>query len=53
MDNKHDTPLVLCDSHTHFDQYDESEIPQILDRAAQSGVHVIIAAGTTVGSTKA
>ena len=53
MDNKSDIPLILCDSHTHFDQYDESEIPQILDRAVQSGVNVIIAAGTTVESTKA
>ena len=53
MDNKRDIPLMLCDSHTHFDQYDESEIPQILDRAVQSGVNVIIAAGTTVESTKA
>ena len=53
MDNKRDIPLMLCDSHTHFDQYDDSEIPQILDRAVQAGVNVIIAAGTTLESTKA
>ena len=53
MNNKNDVPIVLSDSHTHFDQYDESEIPQILDRAVQTGVNFIIAAGTTVESTKA
>ena len=53
MNNKRDIPLMLCDSHTHFDQYDESEIPQILDRAVLAGVNVIIAAGTTLESTKA
>lgn len=48
-----ETTAILCDSHTHFDQYDASEIPEIMDRATQSGVNIIIAAGTTVESTKA
>ena len=48
-----ETTAILCDSHTHFDQYDASEIPQILNRAVQSGVNIIIAAGTTIESTKA
>lgn len=53
MNDSKDIPLTLSDCHTHFDQYDASEIPQILDRAVQSGVNIIIAAGTTIESTKA
>ena len=45
--------MILTDSHTHVDQYPASEIPEILDRATQAQVGLIICAGTTVASSRA
>ena len=44
--------IVLGDCHTHLDQYPMREIPEILDRAHQSGVAFAICAGTTLQSTR-
>ncbi len=44
--------IVLGDCHTHLDQYPMLEIPEILDRAHQSGVAFAICAGTTLQSTR-
>ena len=44
--------MKLCDSHTHIDQYSSSELPGILQRAMDSKVSLIIAAGTTIASSK-
>ncbi len=43
---------VLIDAHTHIDQYDAEELPGIIGRARQAGVHSIIAAGVTVESSE-
>ena len=45
--------MILADSHTHLDEYDPAEIPDILDRAKQAGVGTIVCAGTTIGSSSA
>jgi len=45
--------LPLGDCHTHLDKYAPSEMPGILERAQEAGVGYIIAAGTTVDSTRA
>ena len=45
--------MILDDSHTHLDQYPTSEIPEILERADQAQVGLIICAGTTVDSSEA
>ena len=45
--------LPLADCHTHLDKYAPNEMPGILDRAREAGVGYIIAAGTTLDSTKA
>jgi TatD DNase family protein len=42
----------FVDSHTHIDQFDTNEIPSIVDRAKRYGVGLILAAGTTVESSK-
>ena len=44
--------MFLCDSHTHLDQYPPSELPQILDRAAEAQVDFILCAGTSVASSR-
>lgn len=44
--------MKLCDSHSHLDQYSRSEIPDILLRAQDSNVSLIISAGTTLESSK-
>ena len=44
--------MILCDSHTHLDQYPTGEIPEVLQRADLAGVKLIIAAGTTLESSK-
>ena len=46
-------PLTFGDCHTHLDQYDESELPGILERAAEAGVTSVLLAGTTLESTRA
>ncbi len=40
----------MVDCHTHLDQYDPQELPDILQRAQEVGVQLIIAAGTTLAS---
>ena len=47
------TPLTFGDCHTHLDQYDEAELPGILERAAEAGVTSVLLAGTTLESTRA
>ena len=44
--------FMLADSHTHFDQYEAHEIPEILQRALDVGVRLIVCAGTTIESTQ-
>ena len=46
-------PLLFGDCHTHLDQYDEAELPSILERAAEVGVASVLLAGTTLESTRA
>ncbi len=41
----------LADCHTHLDQYPAEEIPQILERAGDAGVGLVVCAGTTVDSS--
>ena len=45
--------LGLIDGHTHIDQYDPAELPQLLERSRAAGVALIIAAGTTIASSLA
>ena len=45
-------PLLFGDCHTHLDQYDEAELPGILERAAEAGVTSVLLAGTTLESTR-
>ena len=45
--------MMLSDSHTHVDEYPLEEIPEILDRAREAGVGLIVCAGTTIESSKA
>ena len=45
-------PLLFGDCHTHLDQYDASELPDILQRAGDVGVSFVILAGTTLESTR-
>ena len=46
-------PLLFGDCHSHLDQYDEAELPGILERAAEVGVTSVLLAGTTLESTRA
>ena len=46
------TPLTFGDCHTHLDQYDEAELPGILERAAEAGVTSVLLAGTTLESIR-
>ena len=39
---------MLTDIHTHIQQHDPSEVPGMLERAAETGVSTVIAAGTTI-----
>ena len=41
---------LLVDGHTHIDQYDQGELADVLTRAHDAGVGLIIAAGTTLAS---
>ena len=43
---------MLIDIHTHIQQHDPSEVPGMLDRAADVGVTTVIAAGTTIEDSR-
>ena len=43
---------MLIDIHTHIQQHDPSEVPGMLQRAAEAGVSTIIAAGTTIEDSR-
>ncbi len=43
---------MLVDSHVHLDSYSDNEVGQILDRASEVGVGLVISAGTTIASTE-
>ena len=43
---------MLADCHTHLDQFDEAETPEIVGRAEEAGVGLIIIAGTTLESSR-
>ena len=43
---------LFGDCHTHLDQYPPVEIPDILERAGEAGVGLVICAGTTVESSR-
>ena len=43
---------MLIDIHTHIQQHARSEVPGMLQRAADVGVSTIIAAGTTIEDSK-
>ena len=43
---------MLVDSHVHLDSYSDNEVRQILDRASEVGVGLVISAGTTISSTE-
>ena len=42
----------LVDGHTHVDQYEQDELPGVLERAKEAGVSLIVAAATTVDSAR-
>ena len=50
-ENRNIFPLGDC--HTHLDKYAPDEMPGILERAREAGVGYIIAAGTTLDSSRA
>ena len=39
---------MLTDIHTHIQQHDPSEVPGMLERAEETGVSTVIAAGSTI-----
>ncbi len=43
---------MLIDIHTHIQQHDSSEVPGMLERAADFGVRTVIAAGTTIEDSR-
>ena len=43
---------TYIDSHTHIDQHDADEWPDIVERAREAGVEGIIAAGVTIESSE-
>ena len=45
--------MILADSHTHLDEYPTSEVPDIIGRAEEAAVRLIVCAGTTVSSSAA
>ena len=44
--------ILLGDCHTHLDKYPFAEMPEILNRARESGVAFAVCAGTTLQSTQ-
>ena len=49
---EHITVKPLIDCHSHIDQFDEHEIPEIIHRAKNNNVNYIVSAGTTIDSSK-
>ena len=43
---------MLVDCHTHVEQYPDDEIAEVLDRAADAGVGIVVSAGTTLESSE-
>ncbi len=43
---------MLIDCHTHLDCFPDSEVAEIVDRAARTGVGMIVSAGTTLESSR-
>ena len=43
---------MLCDSHTHLDQFTEDEVDAMVGRAKEAGVAVIVAVGSTLDSSR-
>ena len=43
------TPLTFGDCHTHLDQYDQAELPGLLERAAEAGCDVGDTGGNYAG----
>lgn len=43
-------PPMLCDSHTHLDQFPDEEVDAIVERAMAAGVGMIVCVGTTLPS---
>lgn len=44
---------MLCDAHTHLSDYPPVEIAPVLERAQQAGVGLVVAAGTTLETSRA
>ncbi len=44
-------PFII-DIHTHIHQHDPTEVPAMLQRAAQAGVRLVLTAGVTVESSR-
>ena len=44
--------LQLVDSHTHLDDFPQGEIPEVIQRAREANVGLIICAGTTLASSQ-
>lgn len=44
---------MLCDSHTHLGEFPSEEVPEILRRAHEANVGVIVSAGTTLETCRA
>ena len=43
--------VILADTHSHLDQFDEVEIPGILNRMHEAQVGLVIVAGVTKESS--
>lgn len=43
---------MLCDSHTHLDQFPDEEVDALVRRASEAGVGLIVAVGTTLPSSR-
>lgn len=43
---------MLCDSHTHLDQFEDAALDGIVARARKAGVGLIVAVGSTVESSR-
>ena len=44
--------MMLADSHTHLDEYPREEVPEILERAGDVHVGIVVCAGTSLGSSQ-
>ena len=44
---------ILADCHTHLDHFPPAEVPEVLQRAGDTGVGLIICAATTLDSSRA